>query len=169
MPESRGQIDRTCTASIWVASALSGASGTQTPLGKEAQLDFLPIPSLISPPTVSIGPTPLTLWGGGALPRRDSAGDESIFSSQGGGGQGGRMGLPLAPGPRAARCPPAYPPLLVNCLGALLWAQEEESWSRASFAPSERDPRQEKGPACSFSPCSWRMAGRDSASPFQSQ
>lgn len=65
MPESRGQIDRTCTASIWVASALSGASGTQTPLGKEAQLDFLPIPSLISPPTVSIGPTPLTLWGGG--------------------------------------------------------------------------------------------------------
>lgn len=61
------------------------------------------------------------------------------------------MGLPLAPGPRAACCPPAFPPLLVNCLGAPPWAQEGESWRRASFAPSERDPRQEKGPAGSFS------------------
>lgn len=65
MPESRGQIAGTCAASCWVASALSGATGTQTPLGKEALLDFLPVPSLISPPTVSIGPTPLTLRGGG--------------------------------------------------------------------------------------------------------
>lgn len=65
MPESGGQIDGTCTASCWVPSALSGPIGTQTPPGKEAQLDFLPISSLISPPTVSIGPTPLTLRGGG--------------------------------------------------------------------------------------------------------
>ena len=86
MCESRGQIDGTCTASCRLASALRGATGTQTPLGKEAQLDFLPIPSLISPPTVGIGPTPMTLRGGGGPSAKGSAGDESIFSSQGGGG-----------------------------------------------------------------------------------
>lgn len=57
------------------------------------------------------------------------------------------MGLPLAPGPRAACCPPAFSPLPVHCLGAPPWAQEGESWPRASFAPSEQDPRQERGPA----------------------
>lgn len=117
MCESRGQIDGTCIASCRVSSALPGPSGTQTPLGKEAQLEFLPIPSLISPPTVGIGPTPLTLTEEGGLPPRAALGmSPSLLPREG--GQGERTGLPLAPGPRAACYPPAFPPLLVNRLGA---------------------------------------------------
>lgn len=60
------------------------------------------------------------------------------------------MGLPLARGPRAACCLPAFPPLFVNRLGAPPLAQEGESWPRASLAPSA-GPSQEGAPADCFS------------------
>lgn len=92
MRESRGQTDETCTSSDRVASALKRATGTQTPVGEEAQPVFLPHLLLHSPPptTVDTGPTPLTMRGGGGpfckgaaprmspslLPRRREKGDK---------------------------------------------------------------------------------------------
>lgn len=70
------------------------------------------------------------------------------------------MGLPLARGPRAACCLPAFPPLFVNRLGAPPLAQEGESWPRASLAPSELGPRR-RGPLQTASPSCPREDGRE--------
>lgn len=66
-------------------------------------------------------------------------------------GQRGQMGLPLAWRPRAACYPPAFPPFLVKCLSAALWAQRGYH-ALGLFSPgSERGRYREGTPGGTFS------------------
>lgn len=68
------------------------------------------------------------------------------------------MGLPLAQEPGAVCCLPAFPSLLVNCLGAPPWAQEWKSWPRGSLAKNEQGGCREgafTGGISALSPRGW--------------
>ena len=74
---------------------------------------FFPIPPLLSPPTVGIGPTPLTLRGGGGpSAERGYVGDESIPSTQRWVGKGDEWGSHWHSDlEQFVACPPSLPAL----------------------------------------------------------
>ena len=123
---------------------------------------------LLSPPTVGIGPTPLTLRGGGGPSAERLRWGMSPSLLLRGGWARGMNGAPTALGPGAARGRPPSLPSLYIARVPHLWHQKR---SLGPELPSPPGPRRRGAPVGSFSvmPPPPRTAGKDLASPLRGQ